>query len=168
MAALRTALADAGFHDVRTYVASGNVITRSGHRSPDRVAAEVRRVVAELTGLDVPVVVRSPDDIDAVIAANPWPGATKQRPKLVAVSFLAATPDPDRVAALHAEGFGDESCRVLGRELYVDYATSVHASRLTPAFFARRLGVDGTARNWRTVEALAQMCRSHTYDVHLR
>lgn len=159
MAALRSALADAGFQDVRTYVASGNVITRSGHRSPDRVAAEVRRVVAQLTGLEVPVMVRSPDDIDAVIAANPWPEATKQRPELVAVSFLAATPDADRVAALRAEDFGDEACRVIGREVYVDHANSVHASRLTPAFLTRRLGVDGTARNWRTVEALAQMCR---------
>jgi uncharacterized protein (DUF1697 family) len=159
MPALRAALAAAGFEDVRTYLASGNVVTRSRHRSPDRVAADVRRVVAELTDLDVPVMVRSPSDLEAVLAANPWPEAAKERPKLVSVFFLSGRPDAERVAALHDQDFADEACRVIGRELYVDYVTSVHASRLTPAFFARRLGVDGTARNWRTVEALAQMCR---------
>lgn len=162
MPALRKGLADAGFEDVRTYVASGNVVSRSRHRNPERVAADVRSVIAELTGLDVPVMARSPVDIEAVLGANPWPGATTERPKLVSVSFLEAAPDPERTAALHAEDFAAESCRVIGRELYVDYVTSVHASRLTPGFFARRLGVDGTARNWRTVEAIAQLCRSAT------
>ncbi len=160
MAALREALSQAGFDHVRTYVASGNVVTRSRHRSPERVAAQVHAVVAELTGLEVPVMVRSPADIDAVLAANPWPQATRERPKLVHVVFLAGEPTEESVEALHAETFGAEACRVIGRELYVDYVASVHASRLTPAFFARRLGVDGTARNWRTVQALADLCRA--------
>lgn len=160
MAALREVLSEAGFERVQTYVASGNVITTSRHRSADRVAARVREVVAELTGLDVPVMVRSPADIDAVLAANPWPRATRERPKLVSVFFLAGVPSPDRVEALHAEDFAPETCRVIGRELYVDYGTSVHGSRLTAAFLARRLGVDGTARNWRTVQALAGLCRA--------
>jgi uncharacterized protein (DUF1697 family) len=41
--------------------------------------------------------------------------------------------------------------------MYVDYGESVHASKLSPAYFSRRLGVEGTARNWRTVLALAEM-----------
>ena len=160
MAALREALSQAGFERVQTYVASGNVITSSRHRSADRVAARVREVVAELTGLDVPVMVRSRAEIDAVLASNPWPQATRQRPKLMHVFFLSAAPSPERVEALHAEDFAAETCRVIGRELYVDYVASVHASRLTTAFLTRRLGVDGTARNWRTVQALADLCRA--------
>lgn len=160
MADLRKALSEAGFQRVQTYVASGNVITTSRHRSADRVAARVREVVAELTGLDVPVMVRSPAEIDAVLAANPWPEATRERPKLVHVFFLSAEPDPERVEALHAADVAPETCRVIGREVYVDYVASVHASRLTAASLARRLGVDGTARNWRTVQALADLCRA--------
>jgi uncharacterized protein (DUF1697 family) len=41
--------------------------------------------------------------------------------------------------------------------MYVDYVDAVHGSKLTPAYFERRLGVAGTARNWRTVLALAEM-----------
>jgi uncharacterized protein (DUF1697 family) len=160
MAALRQALRQSGFDSVQTYVASGNVITTSRHRSADRVAARMREVVAELTGLDVPVMVRSPAEIDAVLAANPWPQATRERPKLVHVFFLAAEPSRDRVEALHAEDFAPQACRVIGRELYVDYVASVYGSRLTAALFTRRLGVDGTARNWRTVQALADLCRA--------
>lgn len=164
MPALRTALSEAGFQQVRTYVASGNVLTSSRHRSPDRVAADVRRVIAELTGLGIEVMVRSPADMQAVVTANPWPQATRCRPTLVAVSFLSAAPSTERVAALHAETSGPDAgpscCRVIGRELYVDYVDSVHGSRFTPAFFERRLAVRGTARNWRTVEAIVDLCRT--------
>jgi uncharacterized protein (DUF1697 family) len=162
MPALRSALSEAGFERVRTYVASGNVVTSSRHRSPGRVAAEVRRVIAELTGLDIEVMVRSPEDMDAVVAANPWPDATRSRPKLVAVSFLSAAPSADRVEALHAEtsGSASGSCLVIGRELYVDYVDQIHGSRFSPAFFERWLAVSGTTRNWRTVEAIVELCRA--------
>jgi len=61
------------------------------------------------------------------------------------------------VRALHADEITGDVCRVDGGNLYIDYGQGVHGNRLTAAYLSRRLGVEGTARNWRTVVTLAEM-----------
>ncbi len=157
MPKLRAVLEGAGFVDVRTYVQSGNVVLSSRHRKPEGVAKAVGAVIREEFGLDVPVVVRTSNDLTAVVEANPFPEAAVERPRGLAVTFLEGEPDPARAAALHSAEATRECCRVIGRELYVDYANGVAGSRFTPQYFESRLGVRGTARNWRTVLALTEM-----------
>lgn len=159
MPALREHLAEAGFEDVRTYVQSGNLVTTSGHRTERGVARAVAKVVAERHGVDVPVIVRSPDALARVLALNPFPAAAKRQPKLVSVVFFERALDRADAFAEHAASLGEEVV-VDGRELYISYtARGVHASKLTPAVLRRRLGQDGTARNWRTVQALVDLTR---------
>ena len=50
-----------------------------------------------------------------------------------------------------------EQIAVRGDEVVIDYADSVHGSKVTPVWLARRLKVEGTARNWRTLTALVDM-----------
>jgi uncharacterized protein (DUF1697 family) len=157
MPRLREVLTDDGFEEVRTYVQSGNIVARSPQRSAAAVEKRIARLIEKEFGLTVPVVVRTPDEVAAVIDANPFPKAAEERPKALQVTFLAGDPDADGVAGIHSDETTRDCCRVVGRQLYVDYVGGVHGSRLTPVYFARRLGVDGTARNWRTVLALAEL-----------
>jgi uncharacterized protein (DUF1697 family) len=85
MPVLREALTAAGFLDVRTYVQSGNVIARSAHRSPTGVADAVNAVIQQGFGLDVPVVVRTPEHLRGVLAWDPFPDVSGSEPKRVAV-----------------------------------------------------------------------------------
>ena len=157
MPALREHLAEAGFEDVKTYVQSGNLVTTSGHRTEKGVARAVAKVVSEGHGVDVPVIVRSPADMARVLALNPFPTAAKRSPKLVSVVFFEDELPAGDAFAEHAASLGEEVL-VDGRELYVSYtARGVHASRLTPTVLRRQLGQDGTARNWRTVQALVEL-----------
>ncbi|MGH9114440.1 MAG: DUF1697 domain-containing protein [Acidimicrobiales bacterium] len=159
MPALRKALEASGFEDVRTYVQSGNVVARSSDRTPGQVADRIATLVREEFGVDSPVVVRTAAGLATLVDRNPFPGAALERPKLLHVVFLAASPAADCVDTLHGDEAAREVCRVDGNHLYVDYRDGVHGSKLTPQFFARVLQVDGTARNWRTVLALQEMLR---------
>lgn len=157
MPLLRERLADAGFAEVRTYVQSGNVVTRSAHRSPQRVARAVHDVVAEHFGVETPVVVRSPRQLTDVLAWNPFPEAAAREPRLVQVVHLAGPPDPAAVERLLAADVGDDQVAARGEELVVRYAGGVHSSRADRVVKAAGLGVAGTARNWRTLAALVDM-----------
>jgi len=140
-------------------VQSGNVVTGSRHRSPDRVAALVSEVVADRFGLDVPVVVRSPAQLRAVLAWNPFPDAAVDRPKVVQVSHLFGTPEPADVDALLAAAEPlPERVAVRGDEVVVDYVDNIHASKVTGPWLCKRLGgIDATARNWRTLTAMVDL-----------
>lgn len=158
MPALREALVEAGFRDVRTHLQSGNVVTTSRHRTPDRVAALVRGVVESRFGIDVPVVVRSPEQLRAVLEWNPFPEAAAERPKLVQVMHLFATPAADDLEALLAAPVSPERIAVRDAEVVVDYVDNIHASKVTGPWLTKRLGgVDATARNWRTLTALCEL-----------
>lgn len=157
MPALRDALQAAGFLDVRTYGTSGNVIASSAHADRRAVAEATASLVREEFGVDSPVIARSIEEVVGALRDNPFRQAARERPRLLHVVFLQAPPEAQRTADLHGNELSRDSCRVVGSHLYVDYREGVHGSRLTPRWLARVLGVEGTARNWRTVESLREM-----------
>ena len=81
-------------------------------------------------------------------------------PKRYQVSFLSGEPDPDAVARLAESGVEGEQLAVIGRELYAWHPDGIARSKLWAALAGGRLGVIATARNWTTVETLAEMAQS--------
>src|SRR5919205_1547316 len=90
MPALREALADAGFDDVRTYLQSGNVVL-SSRAAPKTVARKCEALIAERFGLEIAVVVRTRDELAEVVRRNPL-GEVATDPKRYQVSFLNRKP----------------------------------------------------------------------------
>jgi uncharacterized protein (DUF1697 family) len=155
MPALREALSGAGLEDVRTYVQSGNVVLESD-LDPDRLTAECERVIAERFSLDIPVVVRTRDELADVVARNPL-GNVVTEPKRYQVSFLSAAPHPSVIERLQAQAVPSERLVAIGRELYAWHPEGVARSKLWAALAGPKLGVKATARNWTTVTTLLEM-----------
>jgi uncharacterized protein (DUF1697 family) len=152
MPALRTALEEAGFGDVRTYVQSGNVVLTS-RAGAAKVAATVTRVIADSFGLAIPVVVRTRDELADVVARDPL-GDVATNPKRYQVTFLASKLDPGTVEKLEAVAVGGERLVVSGREVYAWHPEGLARSKLAALLAGRGLGPTATARNWTTVTTL--------------
>lgn len=136
----------AGFANVRTYIASGNVVLESPGTEPAVKAAIEEKLYAH-AGRSVGVLVRTAQEMAAVLADNPFPDAAPSR--MVAI-FLDAPPAPD--ALERVTGQQGEGLRLGAREVYVHYGAGMAASKLRiPA------ADGGTARNMNTVAKLASM-----------
>ncbi|MDA3627675.1 DUF1697 domain-containing protein [Saccharopolyspora sp. WRP15-2] len=160
MADLRTAISDLGGRDVTTYLRSGNVVFTTAEHDPRVVEQQVRAHLATDLGLDTAVLVRTAAEITAVAESHPFAGQQDDLAKLH-VAFLAAEPDAERVAALDVPAGAPEQVLLRGRELYLHYPAGAGRSKVTAAYLQRRLGVELTARNWRTVTALAELAGDH-------
>ena len=154
MPALRAMAEGLGYTDVATHINSGNLLL-----STDEDAATVRQRleqgVEQTFGLHADVVVRTVDQLAAVLAANPFPDGDPSR---VVIAFLAAPAPPaaaDRLAALATD---DEPFLVQDLEVYICHGHGQADSKLA-AGFARALGVSATVRNLRTVTKVAELCR---------
>jgi uncharacterized protein (DUF1697 family) len=144
MAELKAMCREAGFAEVETYIASGNVVFTAEAAAEAVKAALAARLLA-YAGKPVGVALRTAAEIAAVLAQNPFPDRAGSR--TVAI-FLDAAPPPDALA--HAKGVAGEEMRLGGREIYVHYGDGMATSKLRiPA--AR----DGTARNINTIAKLA-------------
>jgi uncharacterized protein (DUF1697 family) len=156
MPELRSLLAEAGFSDVRTYVASGNVVLSSSS-DPAGVAAEAERLIADRFGFDVDVIARTRDELAEVVARNPL-GEVAVDPKRYQVTFLAQDVDPEVVARLDLLALEPELLAFDGRELYTWHPEGIGRSKLWAKVASRGgLGASGTARNWNTVTTLLGM-----------
>lgn len=153
MARLRALLADLGYQDVRTHLNSGNAVFRAG-TPPEQTGRAIAAGIAEHLGLDVPVLVRTADELAAVVAANPLRDIATD-PARYLVVFLPDAPEPAVLADLDPGAFAPEAFRLDGREVYLWCPNGVHRAVL-PAELESR-GLVGTARNWNTVTRLLDL-----------
>jgi len=155
MPELRRLLESAGFDDVRTYVQSGNIVL-STRRQPERTAAACEKLIEAELGLDIPVVVRTRDELAEIVRRNPL-GDVADNPKRYQVSFLDGEPDPKAIEKLAAAAAGGERVEAIGREIYAWHPDGIARSKMWAALAGKGLGVKATARNWTTVTALLEM-----------
>ena len=155
MGDLRELLTGLGYGDVLTLLQSGNVVLTSDAR-PEQLAAELERQIAANLGVDPQVVVRSREELAAVVRLNPLRDVADD-PKRYQVSFLSGAPKPDVVRELAAADVAPEQVIVDGREIYAWHPGGVQRSPLVKLLSDRRLGVTATARNWNTVTKLLEL-----------
>jgi uncharacterized protein (DUF1697 family) len=155
MPALRTALGDAGFEDVLTYLQSGNVVLSSSAKA-DAVARKTERLIAKEFGLDIAVVARTRAQLAKVVETNPL-GKIAKTPKLYQVSFLAAKPTAALLRRVEETASARERVVAIGREIYAWHPDGAARSKLWALLAGRQLGVTATSRNWTTVTKLLEL-----------
>ena len=157
MPKLRETLAGRGLEDVTTVLQSGNVLFTSS-KAEAAVAKLVRDAIAEELGLEGAVVVRSAAEIATVAKKNPFASRTEERDaKSLHVAFLERAPAKAAVAKLDPDRSPPDAFAVRGREVYLSYPNGSGRTKLNLSYLERVLGVQGTARNWRTVQRLAEL-----------
>jgi uncharacterized protein (DUF1697 family) len=153
MADLRELLASRGYGDVETYLQSGNAVV-SSDRAPADVERDISAAIASALGHEVEVVVRTAAQIAQVVADDPFADVRDDH-RFHQALFLAGEPDPEAIARLEATDFTPERLVVREGVLHAWCPDGVNDSPLLKAL--GRVRTSTTARNWRTVEKLAEM-----------
>jgi len=152
MAELRTLLEEAGYGNVRTFIASGNVLLDAPPGAA-RLASGLERLVADSFGVDTTAILRRPRELAATVDAHPFGADTS----LTHVAFLASRPSRAAAARLAAVDGGADRAVLTGADVYLQLSRGVHGSRLSIARVESLLDVAATVRNWRTVATLAEL-----------
>ena len=146
MAELKAIGVGCGFRNVRTFIASGNLLFDS-----DFAEAEVAKLVADQVaaffGRPVPLFVRSATEMAAVVAGNPF---GDDKPSRVMAHFIAEPPSATMLAA--ARDVAGERMALGPRMIYVSYGEGIGKTKLKlPAVKL------GTARNLNSVARMAEL-----------
>jgi uncharacterized protein (DUF1697 family) len=161
MEKLRAGCESLKLSEVKTYVQSGNVVFRAAKQSPPALAKKIEAMIVDEFGFSARVIVRTSDDMAAIVQNNPFRPAGKFEDNKLCVAFLSAEPAKPAVEKLQASPPGTEPFQVRGDSLYIYYANGFARTKLHTNFLERALGVEATVRNWRTVtnlHAMAQEC----------
>jgi uncharacterized protein (DUF1697 family) len=157
MEALRQSCTELGLDTVSTYIASGNLLFASV--KPKAELMQLLTMILASYELDNAIILRRPSELKKVVAANPHPDASLNRPNHCLIVFYNQKVDLGSCAKLK-QWPGPELITSLSRELCVDYSEGVGKSKLTPAVLDREVAQPGTARNWNTINKLIALTKA--------
>jgi uncharacterized protein (DUF1697 family) len=151
MDALRELCVSLKLRDPRTCLQSGNVVFTTAESNLVRLARRIEEAIEKSVGFRPDVILRTADEMRAVVQRNPFAGRADVAPNKLVVVFLAAEAGkPPGIT-------GPEEVRISGREAYIHYFNGQGRSKLTLPVIEKALGARGTARNWNTVMTLLGM-----------
>lgn len=146
MSELKTMCINLGFNNVRTYIASGNVVFSSDADEPE-VKSMLETKLESYAKKHIGVVVRTSDEMNTVLENNPFPD---KKPNFTLAIFFDEKLRPDVMNDVSGEN--GEEWGIGEREIYVHYDNGMSQSRLKiPA------AKSGTTRNMNTIAKLAKM-----------
>ncbi len=150
---LRELFDDLGFQEVRTLLASGNLIFQSDDVSVSALEDRIEARLRDGLGYDVPTFVRTAEKVTAVADHNPFADAPEGGK--LHIAFLRAELDAatrNEVALLAKD---TDRVAFLDRELYWLVAGRFMDSALSEPAVGKALGDDWTVRTAKTVQRIA-------------
>jgi uncharacterized protein (DUF1697 family) len=158
MAELAAFFAQLGFSDVKTYVQSGNVVFRAEGADTGTLTSKIEAAFEKKWGFHSRIMVRDVDWFRRLVAGNPYPEAV-DAPKTLHAYALEREATSEEIARLAEKCTGPERFEVRRDVLYL-HAPDGLGKSVFANLIPRVLKVPGTARNWRSVQALLEMAEN--------
>jgi Uncharacterized protein conserved in bacteria len=147
-----------GFGQVTTYIQSGNVLFAAETNEADEaLSLRISKSIEDRFGFDVPVVIRTKEEIQRIVAQNPFAEEAETAPDKLVVMFLGSMPDTATLEKIKAKIADNSRFTLIGNTLYFFYPDGYGQTKWHSNFFEKQLRTTVTARNWATTCKLAAM-----------
>jgi|WetSurMetagenome_2_1015567.scaffolds.fasta_scaffold47561_3 uncharacterized protein (DUF1697 family) len=143
-------LEEEGFINVSTYIQSGNIIFYHPDTSCHDLARKIEDVLLRKLYMTVPALVMTPEELSAVIAANPFTERSEIEPEKLHVTFLDEKPAATGRVKLLAYSFLPDEIMMSGKTVYLYLPNGYGRTKFNNTFIENKLGVTATTRKWET------------------
>ncbi|TJV03427.1 MAG: DUF1697 domain-containing protein [Mesorhizobium sp.] len=159
MSDLKAMAENLGLKNVRTLVATGNLVFESEKTSIFALEKRLEAAFEQAFGRHVDIIVRRAGDWLKLASRNPFPRESVEAGDQVAVRVMRKPVAEDALSGLQAHAGEDEKVLLVGGDIWLVFSRERPSSRLLAAASHKRMGI-GTSRNWNTVRKLAEMVGS--------
>jgi uncharacterized protein (DUF1697 family) len=149
MPELKRAFEAAGFTNVKTLLASGNVVFDSRAASSSALEKKAQAAMRKTLGREFLTIVRPIDALREMLASDPYKGIRLERVAKRIVTFVREPPRVD--LALPIERDGARILRFQGGAVFSAY-TPTPKGPVFMTLIKKAFGEDQTTRTWQTLE----------------
>ena len=149
MAGLRRLLADLGYTGIATLLNSGNAVF---HASGGSAAKHAGRIAAAISGkmhLDVPVIVKSANELTSIVSDNPIAPVASDHSRLL-VAFVQDSRALSSLKSIETCVVPPERFAIGRNAAYLYIPSGILKSKAGEALLGK-VGQAATTRNWKTV-----------------
>jgi uncharacterized protein (DUF1697 family) len=157
MADLKSLYELLGFQSVVTYIQSGNVIFDTSKNRGD-LKVIIEKAIEEKYKFHVPVELRTNHEIENIISNCPFGSVNlAEDGTKVLVTFLSSEPQEGMALDIQKNVVAPEKLVIRGKEVYLYCPNGYGKSKLSNTFLEKKLNVEATTRNWKSVYKLHKL-----------
>jgi uncharacterized protein (DUF1697 family) len=158
MEQLRTMLSKLGYQNVKTLLASGNVVFSAEKTQPEILRQTIQTHILETFDMKVAVLIRSSAEIKALIHKDPFAGIPVTPETRLYVTFLSNKPEKTLKIPFESEDGAFKVVMVTPGEICCAIVLSPQKGTLDlMSFVEKEYGKLVTTRNWNTVKKIAAL-----------
>lgn len=157
MADLKSLCEELNLKNVETYIQSGNLVFNSNKQNSE-LENILEEAITDKFGFDVPVIVRSSEELQTSIDNNPF-FETDSAIDQLHLTFLKEKPSQEYKEKILAFKF-DDKFKISEKDVFLFCTGKYHQSKLTNNFLEKKLHTVATTRNWRTVLKLYELSKN--------
>ena len=160
MADLKALFETLGHQNVSTYIQSGNVFFEADPSiSHFDLAKQITASIHTKYAFEVPVIIRDHEALKTAIQNNSF---YQEEPDALAqyhLTFLSEKPTPENLAKTETYDYPPDQFVIKDQEVFIKCAGKYHQTKLSNNFFEKKLKVQATTRNWKTVLKLFELSK---------
>jgi uncharacterized protein (DUF1697 family) len=161
MTGLSNMFKDLGFNDAETYIQSGNVIfSDNSDTSQSEIALNVEKSISDRYKYKIPAMIRTVQEMRNLIPVNPYLQEESFDPSKMAVMFLHEEATDEQIYKVAHIRYPPDKFKINGSEIFIYCPNGFGKTKLYTNFFEKKMGVTGTARNWKTITTILEIAEN--------
>lgn len=157
MADLRASLQGRGLENVRTYIQSGNIILEASGNQVKELEATIEKAIQVDFGFEVPVLIKTPREIQDVLDNNPFSGEPDR--KGLYFALLHTTPSQELISFFKGLKFDNEDFHYSEGCVYLNCKLGAGKAKLSNNLIENKLKVIATTRNLNTMKKMIELAQ---------
>ncbi|WP_158974518.1 DUF1697 domain-containing protein [Cellulophaga sp. L1A9] len=160
MADLKQSLEKLGLQNIQTYIQSGNVVFNSVETSKSSLEDSIGMLIFETYKFEVPVLLFEAKEFEEIIEDSSY-----LDPEIIEANhsyfvLLKTKADAALVQMLNSELFPNEEFTISSKCIYLNCKVGYGKAKCNNNFFERKLKVQATTRNFKTMSQLAALSKA--------
>ncbi len=150
-----------GLRENKTYIQSGNVIFKAdGKHSENELAKLIEEEIERKYSYKIPSMIRNIDDLKSLFRINPYLAEPDFEPSKMAVIFLHDELSESQADKMININYPPDKYQLSDKEIFIYCPNGFGRTKLYTNFFEGKMGVTGTARNWKTITTILNIAEN--------
>jgi uncharacterized protein (DUF1697 family) len=158
---LRRVVESLGLKNVRTFIASGNVLFETSQTNRDALAVKIEKKLLTAFGHDVPVVLQTLDELKDLLRTGPFKKIKASADVMLCVTLFAGEPKAGLKLPLKSAIENLEVLAIKNRAAFILCRRKKNGMFSFPNnFFEKEFGVVATTRQWNTINRIVDFAEA--------
>jgi uncharacterized protein (DUF1697 family) len=138
------------------------VIFRTPSGAPvSEIAAKIEKAILKRFNYSIPAMIRTDQEIKNIMSLNPFLPEENFDPSKMAVMFLHEKATEGQIQKVLNIDYPPDKFKVTGGEIFIYCPDGFGRTKLYTNFFEKKMGVTGTARNWKTITTILEIAENN-------